>query len=58
MNHDKVYKRVLEIQDNLELSSDEVKVEMLNELLGMVSQIEQSLNSSHLNDNNKSSLFS
>lgn len=43
MNHDKVYKRVLEIQDNLELSSDEVKVEMLNELLGMVSQIEQSL---------------
>jgi len=43
MNHDKIYKRVVEIQDNLDSTPDENKVEMLNELLGMVSQIEQSL---------------
>jgi hypothetical protein len=43
MNYDKIHKRVIEIQDNLDSSPDENKVEMLNELLGMVSQIEQSL---------------
>jgi adenylate kinase len=43
MDPNKIHKRVLEIQDNLESSSDENKIEMLNELLSMVSQIEQSL---------------
>jgi hypothetical protein len=43
MNPDKIHKRVLEIQDNLDSTPDENKIEMLNELLSMVSQIEQSL---------------
>lgn len=43
MDHNKIHQRVLEIQNNLDSSPDENKVEMLNELLGMVSQIEQSL---------------
>jgi 2,3-bisphosphoglycerate-independent phosphoglycerate mutase len=43
MDPNKIHKRVLEIQDNLESSSDENKIEMLNDLISMVSQIEQSL---------------
>ena len=40
---DKVYERVLEIQKNIEVSSAEQQKSMLNELVEVVSQIEQSL---------------
>jgi hypothetical protein len=45
METDKIHERILEIQKNIQSSDTppEKQSEMLNELLGMVSQIEQSL---------------
>jgi hypothetical protein len=45
METDKMHERMLEIQKNIQSSDTppEKQSEMLNELLGMVSQIEQSL---------------
>jgi hypothetical protein len=43
METDKIHKRVLEIQDQIQTSSPEQQSKMLNELIDMVSQIEQSL---------------
>ena len=45
METDKMHERILEIQKNIQSSDTppEKQSEMLNELLGMVSQIEQSL---------------
>jgi hypothetical protein len=40
---DKVYERVLEMQKNIETASPEEQVKMMNELLDVASQIEQSL---------------
>jgi uncharacterized coiled-coil protein SlyX len=40
---DKVYERVLEMQKNIETASPEEQVKMINELLDVASQIEQSL---------------
>jgi hypothetical protein len=42
---DKVYERVLEMQKNIETASPEEQVKMMNELLEVASQIEQSLSS-------------
>jgi hypothetical protein len=45
METDKMHERMLEIQKNIQSSDTppEKQSEMLNELIGMVSQIEQSL---------------
>jgi hypothetical protein len=40
---DKIYERVLEMQKNIETASPEEQVKMMNELLDVASQIEQSL---------------
>ena len=40
---DKVYERVLEMQKNIETASPEEQIKMMNELLDVASQIEQSL---------------
>jgi hypothetical protein len=40
---DKVYERVLEMQKNIETASPEEQVKMMNELLEVAAQIEQSL---------------
>jgi hypothetical protein len=42
---DKVYERVLEMQKNIETASPEEQIKMMNELLDVASQIEQSLSS-------------
>jgi len=42
---DKVYERVLEMQKNIETASPEEQVKMMNELLEVAAQIEQSLSS-------------
>jgi len=42
---DKVYERVLEMQKNIETTSPEEQIKMMNELLDVASQIELSLNS-------------
>jgi hypothetical protein len=42
---DKVYERVLEMQKNIETASPEEQIKMMNELLEVASQIEQSLSS-------------
>jgi hypothetical protein len=54
METDKMHERMLEIQKNIQSSdiSPEKQSEMLNELLGMVSQIEQSLSSIKINIDN------
>jgi uncharacterized coiled-coil protein SlyX len=44
-NLDKVYERVLEMQKNIETASPEEQVKMMNELLDVAAQIEQSLSS-------------
>jgi hypothetical protein len=43
MNPDKMHERILEIQSQIENVSPEKQTEMLNELLDLASQIEQSL---------------
>jgi hypothetical protein len=40
---DKVYERVLEIQKNIEISDTQQQGLMMNELINVISQIEQSL---------------
>jgi uncharacterized coiled-coil protein SlyX len=42
---DKVYERVLEMQKNIETASPEEQIKMMNELLEVAAQIEQSLSS-------------
>ena len=43
MENDKIYQRVLDIQNNIQNSNPEQQTLMLNELLEIASQIEQSL---------------
>ena len=43
MENDKIYQRVLDIQTNIQNSNPEQQSLMLNELLEIASQIEQSL---------------
>jgi predicted transcriptional regulator len=43
METDKIHERVIEIQNNIQASSPEQQTAMMNELINMVSQIEQSL---------------
>jgi hypothetical protein len=43
MNPDKMHERILEIQSQIENAPPEKQTEMLNELLDLASQIEQSL---------------
>ena len=43
MENDKIYQRVLDIQNNIQNSNPEQQSLMLNELLEIASQIEQSL---------------
>ena len=43
METDKIHERVIEIQNNIQISSPEQQTAMIGELLNMVSQIEQSL---------------
>ena len=43
METDKIHERVIEIQNNIQTASPEQQTEMLNELINMVSKIEQSL---------------
>ena len=43
METDKIHNRILEIQNNIQTSSPEQQTAMMNELINMVSQIEQSL---------------
>ena len=43
METDKIHERVIEIQNNIQTASPEQQTEMMNELINMVSKIEQSL---------------
>jgi len=43
MENDKIYQRVLDIQNNIQNSNPEQQTLMLSELLEIASQIEQSL---------------
>jgi len=43
METDKIHERVIEIQNNIQTSSPEQQTAMMNELINMVSKIEQSL---------------
>jgi hypothetical protein len=43
METDKIHERIVEIQNNIQTSSPEQQMAMMNELINMVSKIEQSL---------------
>jgi predicted transcriptional regulator len=43
METDKIHERVIEIQNNIQISSPEQQTAMMVELINMVSKIEQSL---------------
>ena len=43
METDKIHERIIEIQNNIQTSSPEQQMTMMNELINMVSKIEQSL---------------
>jgi len=43
METDKIHERVIEIQNNIQTASPKQQTEMMNELINMVSKIEQSL---------------
>jgi len=51
MEIDKIHKRVIEIQENIQNVSPEKQTEMLNELFNLASKIEQSLSDMKLDIN-------
>jgi len=50
-NLDKIHERVLEMQKNIENVSPEEQANMINELINIASQIEQSLSNINLDVN-------
>ena len=48
---DRMNKRILEIQENMNAATPEQAVDMLNELLDMVSKIENAFNEANLDIN-------
>jgi len=50
METDKIHERVIEIQNNIQTSSPEQQTAMMNELINMVSKIEQIENQIQTNE--------